>query len=130
MKTLTAGLTKMGLTTAVLASSVSAASTFEIVNTQFIAGVSYQEQQKAMDSLNSIVKHFDGFQSRSYFYSEELNRWTDIVIWESLELAKSASVKAMEDPHAQQVFSIMDMETTIFSHYRSIGHIEAETTTK
>lgn len=121
MKTLTTGFT-----TATLASPVSGASIFEIVNTQFIDGVDYREQQEAMESLNSVVRQFDGFQSRSYFYSEELNRWTDIVIWESEELAQSATVKAMENPRAQQVFSIMDMEKSLFSHYQSIGHIEAE----
>ena len=117
-------------TAAMLASSVSVASTFEIVNTQFVKGVDYPEQQAAMESLNSIVKHFDGFQRRSYFYSEELNRWTDIVVWDSLDLARSASEKAMEDPKALQVFSKMDMENTIFSHYQSIGHIEADSTVK
>lgn len=115
-----------GFTTTILAFSVSAESIFEIVNTRFIDGVDYQKQQEAMESLNSVVKQFDGFQSRSYFYSEELDRWTDIVIWESAELAQSATVQAMENPKAQQVFSIMDMENTIFSHYQSIGHIEAE----
>ncbi|MFC1236445.1 hypothetical protein [Vibrio sp. F74] len=121
MKTLTTGFTA-----AILASSVSAASTFEIVNTKFIDGVNYQEQQEAMESLNSVVKHFDGFQSRSYFYSKELNRWTDIVVWENAELAQSATLKAMENPKARQIFSKMDMENSIFSHYQSIGHIEAE----
>lgn len=125
MKTLMTGFTAV-----VLASSVSAASTFEIVNTKFVDGVNYQEQQEAMESLNTIVKHFDGFQSRHYFYSEELNRWTDIVVWESAELAQSATVKAMENPKAQQVFSKMDMDNTIFSHYQSVGHIEAESVVK
>ncbi|MDB1124704.1 hypothetical protein [Vibrio algarum] len=115
---------------AVLASSISSASTFEIVNTQFVEGVSYQEQQEAMESLNSVVKHFDGFQSRSYFYSEELNRWTDIIVWENADLAQSATVKAMENPEALEVFSKMDSENTIFSHYQSIGYIEAELTSQ
>lgn len=121
---------KTSITTAALTTSASATSVFEIVNTQFVEGVSYQEQQEAMESLNSIVKYFDGFQSRDYFYSEELNRWTDIIVWENSDLAQSATVKAMENPKAQEVFSKMDLEKTLFSHYQSIGHIEAEMTSE
>ncbi|MGX9416209.1 hypothetical protein ACXJY6_12020 [Vibrio sp. RC27] len=109
-----------------LASSMSSASTYEIVSTKFIDGIEYHEQKLAMETLNSVVQRFEGFQSRRYFYSEELNRWTDIVVWENANLAQAASMQAMENAKAQKVFSKMDIESSIFSHYQAVGQLGAK----
>jgi hypothetical protein len=38
-----------------------------------------------MAKLNEVIKTFDGFKSRDYYYSSENGRWIDFVVWESLE---------------------------------------------
>lgn len=116
----------IGLIAMFLSTNVNASVIYEIVNTRFNSEIDYSQQQEAMESLNSVVSAFDGFQQRRFFYSKELNRWTDIVIWDSLPQAKQASEQAMANPIAQQAFSKMDMKETLFSHYHLVGSIDAE----
>ena len=100
--------------------------TFEVVSTKFKDGVSLAEQEKLMAKLNEIVKTFEGFKSRDYYYSSENGRWVDFVVWESLEQAKKASEQAMQNPEAGKVFSQIDEKSTIFSHYKRVGGMKKD----
>jgi hypothetical protein len=105
-----------------LCSSISAAEdVYEIVSAKFKAGINFEDQQKAMAQLNSIVKEFEGFKSRDYFYSSELDRWTDLVIWTDLASAKKASEQLPSNELATEVFSLLDDTSVIFSYNSRIG---------
>lgn len=99
---------------------------FEIVSMKFKDGISIEDQKASMEKLNSVVKKFEGFKSRDYYYSEENGRWFDFVVWSDLKLAKRASEQAMKDPVAGEVFMKMDEKTMIFSHYNRVGGVKAE----
>jgi len=96
---------------------------FEIVSTKFKEGISMDEQKRAMANLNEVVKQFEGFKSRDYFYSADSGRWVDFVVWSDHELALKASESAMRDPKAGEVFKLMDDSSSIFSHYERVGGI-------
>ena len=102
-------------------SSALAGDIFEIVSAKFNDGIGIEEQKKLMATLNDIVQKFDGFKSRDYYYSKENGRWIDFVVWTDLKLAKVASEKAMKDPKAAAVFSKIEEETMIFSHYERVS---------
>lgn len=94
---------------------------FEIISLQYKPEVTFEQQQKAMLSLNDIVTSFEGFISRDYYYSQELGRWIEFIVWESEVLAKKASEQVMSNPQALEAFSLVDEKTMIFSHYQHMG---------
>lgn len=96
---------------------------FEVVSHKFNDGVTLDKQKRLMEKLNDIVKTFDGFKSRDYYYSKENGRWIDFVVWESLEKAKKASEQAMQNSEAGKVFSQIEEKSMIFSHYDRVGGI-------
>ena len=103
------------------ANTAIAGDVFEIVSTKFKEGTPIEKQKKAMAKLNAVVKEFEGFKSRDYYYSADNGRWVDFVVWSDQELAVKASELAMNDPKAGEVFSLMDENTMIFSHYEIMG---------
>lgn len=108
------------------ASLVNAEESYEIVSFSFKEEVSFTAQKNAAESLNDIVSQYPGFKSRSYYYSEESNRWIDFVIWDSITAAKAASEKVMNNPEARELFMLMDEETMIFSHYNAFGGVRKD----
>jgi hypothetical protein len=99
---------------------------FEVVSVKFNEGVSLEEQRKLMMDLNNVVKKFEGFKSRDYYYSSENGRWIDFVVWSDVKLAKKASEQVMTDPVAGAVISKMDEKSMIFSHYERVGGAKKE----
>lgn len=99
---------------------------FEVVSLKFNEGVSLEEQKKLMMDLNSIVKKFEGFKSRDYYYSSENGRWIDFVVWSDVKLAKKASEQIMTDPAAGAVVSKMEEKSMIFSHYERVGGVKKD----
>jgi enolase len=93
------------------------------VHTKFKSEISVEKQKELMAALNQVVQTFDGFESRSYFYSDELNAWVDVVTWVNSQAALAASKLAMENAKALKVFAYMDETNMIFSHYQHIGSI-------
>ena len=99
---------------------------FEVASVKFNEGVSLEEQRKLMMDLNNVVKKFEGFKSRDYYYSSENGRWIDFVVWSDVKLAKKASEQVMTDPVAGAVISKMDEKSMIFSHYERVGGAKKE----
>jgi len=97
---------------------------FEIVTTKFKEEVPLAEQKKEMAKLNDIVKQYEGFKSRDYYYSPGNGRWFDFVVWSDLDLAKKASEQAMKNPTAGAIFAKMDENTMIFSYYEKVGGVK------
>lgn len=94
---------------------------YEIVSAKFKEGISYPAQLKAMQTLDRVVSQFEGFESRRYYYSDALNRWTDIVTWQNESLATQASQQAFSNDAALGVFGMMDESSQIFSYNSLIG---------
>lgn len=103
-----------------------ASDTFEIVSVKFKDGVNIEEQKRLMRDLNNVVKKFEGFKSRDYYYSSENGRWIDFVVWSNIKMAKKASEQVMTDPIAGAAISKMDQKDMIFSHYERVGGAKKE----
>tara|TARA_B110001454_G_scaffold219195_1_gene251361 strand:+ start:5092 stop:5460 length:369 start_codon:yes stop_codon:yes gene_type:complete len=103
-----------------------ASDTFEIVSVKFKDGVNIEEQKRLMRDLNNVVKKFEGFKSRDYYYSSENGRWIDFVVWSNIKMAKKASEQVMTDPIAGAAISKMDQKDMIFSHYERVGGAKTE----
>mgnify|MGYP000671957937 CR=1 FL=1 len=104
--------------------NINADKSIEVVHTKFKSEFKYQEQHSAMLQLNDVVKQLNGFNSRTFYFSEELGSWVDFVIWENEQDAKEAAATIMQNPTALEVFSMINEEETIFSHYGLKGGIE------
>jgi hypothetical protein len=107
-----------------ITAAASAEPTYEIVHTKFKSEISFEKQKELMVTLNQIVQTFEGFESREYFYSEELDSWVDIVTWASSQSAITANDLAMKNADALKVFAYMDENNMIFSHYKMIDNIK------
>ena len=106
-----------------ITAAVSAEPTYEIVHTKFKPEISVEKQKELMATLSQIVQKFDGFESRNYFYSKELNAWVDVVTWNNPRSALAANELAMKNAEAFKVFAYMDEKNMIFSHYKRIDSI-------
>ena len=106
-----------------LSSNLYAEPVYEIVSTKFKEGIDYSTQLQAMQTLDALVSRFKGFESRHYYYSADLNRWSDIVTWQDEGLAVEASKHAFTNETALGVFSMMDEGSQIFSYNRLIGSL-------
>lgn len=116
----------LGVILMAIASFVNAEESYEIVSFSYKEEIPFSLQKIATESLNDIVSRFPGFKSREYYYSEENNRWFDFVTWESITAAKAASEKVMNDPEAMKLFTLMDKESMIFSHYKALGGVRKD----
>ena len=113
----------IGILIMAITSSAFANDSYEIISFKYKQGVSFEQQQQSIESLNAIVEKFDGFKSRVFYYSEDNKRWFDFITWESIEDAKAASEQVMANPQALEVFDLMDEESMIFSYYNKMGGV-------
>lgn len=82
-----------------------------------------EEVLKAMQSLNAILKQYNGFIKRSLALSED-GLWTDIVYWESMEEAKQAGKDIMQNEVALKAFSVIDEKQMQFYHFTLAGEYQ------
>jgi hypothetical protein len=106
-------------------SSATVADSYEIVVTKFKDDISHDAQVEAMSRLNDVVSQFDGFKSRDFFYSAEIDRWIDLIAWRDVQSAKKASETLPTNRVAGEVFSLMDESSLLFSHYKRVGGMVA-----
>lgn len=102
-------------------SNLSDQDVFEVVSLKFIEEVGIEEQAMLMTQLNDFLNNFEGFKSRDFYYSAEMGRWIDFVVWSDLKCAKKASEAIMNDEKAGMILSKMDEKSMIFSHYKRVG---------
>lgn len=96
---------------------------YEIVSFSYKEGVPFEQQREATETLSELVSQFEGFISRSYYYSDDNKRWFDFITWRSVDDAKSATEHMMAHPTAQSAFELMDDESMMFAHYKKLGGI-------
>lgn len=82
--------------------------------------VNEQKVQKAMESLNTIITEFDGFRNRTLAKNKD-GVWMDLIFWETMEDAKSASEKIMDNEEASTAFKVIDRKEMQFYHFEPVG---------
>ena len=57
-----------------------------------------------------------GFISRELVYDGEGDRWVDVIWWETMEQAHTASELSMTSESCQPMFALIDMESALMLH--------------
>lgn len=94
--------------------------THEFVVFSFRAEVGRAQQRELMASVDPFVASQPGFVARHAYFSEELGRWIDHVVWRDAESAKAAAALAMKDPSMAPLMSRIDEATVSFGHYEAM----------
>ena len=90
--------------------------TIELVTFKTKGGIPRLKAQKALESLNDCVKNYEGFIGRKLSFNES-GEWLDLVYWTNREAADKASEQIMNNPAAQEAFSIINEATMKMYHY-------------
>lgn len=91
-------------------------SVIEMVSFKLAAGVTKQDLLTATEESHAAVAKWDGFQYRSLSYNEELQTWTDIVYWQSMETAQAAAEAFIHCAACQALAALVDKDTVIMQH--------------
>ena len=95
------------------------ATVIEMVLFKTSEDIKTEEAQKELTRLNHFLAKQAGFISRKTSFSDD-GQFLDLVYWTDLNAAKTASDKAMQDPEALKIFSIIERETMLFKHFKSL----------
>ena len=87
----------------------------ELVIFQFKAGVSESEGIQAMKTLNNFVSKQPGFISRKFSKKGE-NSWIDLVFWNSMQEAETASKLVMQSPECLEAFKVIEESSMQMMH--------------
>lgn len=82
--------------------------------------VDHGEVKNSMESLNPILKSYQGFIHRQLAKSSD-GRWVDLVFWETMEDAKFAADDIMKNETAARVFEVIDEEEMSFFHFKPVS---------
>ena len=92
----------------------------EIVVSEFKDSLPYEEQLKFTQKINEATKNFKGFISREAYFSEEKNKWVEIVKWEDAASAEQAMKDAETCPICLEVFPKLNNESMLFMHAKKV----------
>lgn len=94
----------------------------EIVVFKFKTGVPFSAQKRSMLALNIVLQKYPGMLQRSFYYSEQDQRWADMVSWVDMVSAQQAAEKIMHDVDCKDIFPLIDEQSVVMSHYRLEGN--------
>jgi len=94
-------------------------STFEIVIFSTIEGATKENLLEAAETVSAWAKAQPGFIDRKLLHATD-DKYVEIVRWESIEHAQTAAEVAESSPQCAPMFSMIDMESTVFLHGSSV----------
>ncbi len=95
----------------------------EVVMFDAYPGYSKNEVQKALASLNDILKLYYGFIERTTASSEN-GKYIDIVYWTDMKSAKDAAKNVLKNEEAAAVFNIIKPESVQMYHFDTFNQFE------
>jgi hypothetical protein len=88
----------------------------ELVVYKLHEGVSREQFLGTNDAVSSWIRQQPGFISRELVYDAEGDRWVDVIWWETLEQAETASERSMTSASCSPMFALIDMESALMLH--------------
>ena len=88
----------------------------EVVTFKLLPGVTEDQFAEANESLSGWAKRQPGFVSRNLAYNESEETYIDVVYWESLAAAQSASDLSMKSEECAPMFGMCDLESVKLVH--------------
>ncbi len=95
----------------------------EVVLFEAYPGYSKKEVEKALTSLNDILKLHYGFIERTTARSAE-GKYIDIVYWTDMKSAKDAAANVLKNEEAVAVFNIIKPESIQMYHFDAFNQFE------
>ncbi len=95
----------------------------EVVLFEANPGYSKQEVEKALASLNDIIKLYYGFVERTTANNGD-GKYIDIVYWTDMKSAKDASEDVMKNEKATAVFQVIKSESVQMYHFDAFNQYE------
>ncbi|MBW1298062.1 hypothetical protein [Aquimarina litoralis] len=97
--------------------------TIEVVLFEVNPGYTQEQAQKALTSLNDIVKLYDGFIDRTTASNKD-GKYIDLLYWTDIKAAKNAAEDIMKNPKATAIFEIIQPETMQMYHLDVFNQFE------
>lgn len=95
----------------------------EVVLFEVNPGYSQKEAEKALSSLNDVLKLYYGFIERTTAKNGD-GKYIDIVYWSDMKSAKDAATDIMKNDIATSVFSIIKPESVQMYHFDTFNQFE------
>ncbi len=100
----------------------------ELVVYKLQQGVSREQFLGTNDAVSSWIRQQPGFISRELVYDAEGDRWVDVIWWETLEQAQTASELSMTSESCAPMFALIDLESALVLHGTpAINRVDAAT---
>jgi hypothetical protein len=90
----------------------------ELVSFRLRAGVSGEQFNEAVRSVDTFLAERQGFLSRQVLTADSDGSWVDLVWWSGLEAAQSAAEAIRNDPRAAPFMACLDPASVSLSHAR------------
>ena len=88
----------------------------ELVVFRTKAGVSRDEFLKRNEPVSTWISEQPGFISRDLSYDSEGDRWVDVLWWQTMGEALTASERAVHSDTCSPFFALIDMEDMLMLH--------------
>ena len=88
----------------------------EVVTFRPLENVSTDNLKEAMVATNAIIKHLDGFISRTTSIDES-GAFIDVVYWENKAKALQAAKTVMQIPEVAKNFALIDPKSIQMNHF-------------
>ena len=88
----------------------------ELVVYKLHEGASREQFLGTNHAVSSWISRQPGFISRELVYDGEVDRWVDIVWWESLEQAQAAMELSMSSDACAPFFALIDNDSMLMLH--------------
>ncbi len=95
----------------------------EVVLFEVNPGYSQKEAERALASLNDVLKLYYGFIERTTAKNGD-GKYIDIVYWSDMKSAKDAATGIMKNDIATSAFSIIKQESVQMHHFDTFNHFE------
>ena len=92
----------------------------EVVRYALNNGISTDSYKESSNQLNNELQPVDGFFKRDVYFNEEQRLWLDIVLWESVDVAKAAEEHLMKNGKAKSFFNAINPLTVKMNHFTPV----------
>lgn len=96
----------------------------EVVTFKLLSGVSDLDYVNASRATEDFVRALPGFQNRTLSKADD-GTWTDTVVWENLETAKSAAEKFPQAECAANMIQMIDPASLRMRHDKQLWSMTA-----
>lgn len=96
----------------------------ELVVFKLRPGVTREHFLQTNDPVSEWISEQSGFISRELSYDDDGDRWVDVLWWETLEEAQTASERALRSDACTPMFGLIDMDDMLMLHAGGVLRVD------